>query len=76
MSGKVDTWVAGRAAAVGGVAVYSKLGALLKGGGAAGKLKAAAAAAAAASAAAAATANGGNAPGGNGAQAGAPAARK
>jgi hypothetical protein len=67
--GGVDPWIAGRAAAVGGVAVYSKLGALLKGGGAAGKLKAAAAAAAAASAAAAAAT-------GAPAQPGAPPARK
>jgi hypothetical protein len=59
----VNPWVAGRAAAVGGVALYSKLGALLKAGGGGAKLKAAAAAAAAASAAAAAAAQpGGGAP--------------
>jgi hypothetical protein len=52
----VNPWVASRAAAVGGIAAYSKLGALLKAGGGATKLKAAAAAAAAASAAAAAAA--------------------
>jgi hypothetical protein len=55
MPNKVSVGVVSRAVAVGGVATYSKLGALLKGGGSAAKLKAAAAAAAAASAAAAAT---------------------
>lgn len=52
---KVSVPVVGRAVAVGGVAAYSKLGALMKAGGASAKLKAAAAAAAAASAGVAAT---------------------
>jgi methyl coenzyme M reductase alpha subunit len=50
----VNPNVVARAAVVGGVAAYSKLGALLKAGGGATKLKAAAAAAAAAGAAGAA----------------------
>lgn len=58
MSEGVSKGVVARAAAVGGVAAYSKLGALLKAGGGATKLKAAAAAAAAASAAAAAASGG------------------
>ena len=55
MPNKVSVGVVSRAVAVGGIATYSKLGALLKAGGGGAKLKAAAAAAAAASAAAAAT---------------------
>lgn len=60
MTSEVSKGVVARAAVVGGVAAYSKIGALLKAGGGATKLKAAAAAAAAASAAAGVAAAGGD----------------